>query len=350
VRPLKPWYRASRDTWYVEIGGKQTPLAKGRDSRDEAMRAFYRLMADGPATAAVTDNAAVATVCDLFLAWSQKHHKDSTYSWNKFFLESFVNFEKTGHLPAAMLRPLHVTRWLDAHPTWKGACTCAVTVVKRTFNWAESEGVLEPNPLKKLKKPPPPVRDKLLTAEERAEILGAVRGEAFKRFVVTLQESGCRPGEVRAVEARHVNLALGVWVFAEHKTAKKTGKPRVVYLTPTLLELTRELMQKNPVGPLFLNSRGRPWTRNAVRIRFRNLRKKLPHLGRFFAYVYRASFATDALESGVGIAQVAELLGHADTKMVMRHYSRIGQKVQHMRDEAEKAASRGVQTPNGGVA
>jgi hypothetical protein len=143
-------------------------------------------MADGRANPVALDDPAVATACDLFLAWSEKHHKGSTYAWNKSFLESFANFERTGHLPATKLKPLHVTRWLDAHPTWKGPRTCAVTVVKRTFNWAESEGLLAANPLRKLKKPPP-VRDRLLTVEERAEILAAARGPAFRQFLVAMQ-------------------------------------------------------------------------------------------------------------------------------------------------------------------
>ena len=55
----------------------------------------------------------------------------------------------------------------------------------------------------------------------------------------------------------------------------------------------------------------------------------------------RHSFATDALVSGVGIAQVAELLGHTSTVMVMRHYSHIAGNVAHMREAAMRAACAG---------
>ena len=46
-----------------------------------------------------------------------------------------------------------------------------------------------------------------------------------------MRETGCRPGEVRKVTAEQVNLELGVWVMAHHKTRKKTGLARVIYLT-----------------------------------------------------------------------------------------------------------------------
>jgi integrase len=72
-------------------------------------------------------------------------------------------------------------------------------------------------------------------------------------------------------------------------------------------------------------------------VRVRRLRKKLPHLEGVVAYAYRRSYATEALENGVGIAQVAELLGHVDTRMVSRNYGHLGQKAKHMRDAARRA-------------
>ncbi len=151
-----------------------------------------------------------------------------------------------------------------------------------------------------------------------------------------MQETGCRPSEVARVTADNVNLELGVWVFADHKTVQKTGKPRIVYLTPAMVELTKRLMAEHPDGPLFRGPRGgKPFTRNGIRCRFKRLRKKLPHLKGLIAYAYRHSFATDALVNGVGIAQVAELLGHTSTEMVMRHYSHIAGNIRHMRDAAK---------------
>jgi hypothetical protein len=38
------------------------------------------------------------------------------------------------------------------------------------------------------------------------------------------------------VTTAHVNLDLGVWIFKEHKTAKRTSRPRVIYLTPAMVE------------------------------------------------------------------------------------------------------------------
>jgi integrase len=295
-------------------------------------------MATDPANLPKAADLRVAVVCDLFLEFSKKHHTEDTYRGYKEFLQDFC--QRFGVLLAKDLKPLHVTRWLDSHPGWNGSRRNAVVSVKRAFNWADAEGLLQPNPIKNVKKPPQRHRDRILTPEERQEILHTIPDQHFRDFVFALQETGARPGEVRKVTAAHANLKLGVWIFKEHKTAKRTGRDRIIYLTPAMVELTRRLMLKYPEGPLFRGPRSKEgFTRNGVRCRFRNLREKLPHLAGVISYTMRHSFATQALVNGVGIAQVAELMGHVDTEMVSKVYGHLAGKVEYMREAARKAAS-----------
>src|SRR5262249_31594008 len=162
----------------------------------------------------------------------------------------------------------------------------------------------------------------------------SIKGPAFRRFVNALTLTGCRPGEVARVTAADVDLDAGLWVLKLHKTAKKTGRPRVVFLCPEALALTRELVEQHPDGPLFLNSPDSPRPRTACRIRFRNLRKKPPERTGIVCYGSRSSFATDALEAGVPDASVAALLGHTNTATLPRFYNRLAGRVGHLRDAA----------------
>ena len=208
------------------------------------------------------DTLRVCTVCDLFLDFSQNHHEPATYRGYKDFLQNFC--EMFGTLLGRDLKPLHVTRWLDAHPGWKGSRRNAVIAIKRAFNWADAEGLLQPNPIKAAKKPPQRHRDRILTPEERQEILTAIRDQPFREFVLAMMETGARPGEVRKVTAAQVNLDLGVWIFKEHKTAKRTGKQRIIYLNAAMIELTRNLVEKYPEGPLFPRPHGTSWASRAT--------------------------------------------------------------------------------------
>jgi integrase len=246
------------------------------------------------------------------------------------------------------VKPFHVNRWVDSHTAWSASSRrAAITCVKRTLSWAESEGIIAVNPILRLKKPPQTSRNRILTPAEKKEILDATRDEEFRQFIFAMQETGARPSEVRRVSAANVNLDLGIWVFFDHKTVQKTGKPRVIYLTPAMVGLSRKLIEQYPEGPLFRAPRSkRGFTRNGVRCRFRNLRRRLPHLKGVIAYAYRHTFATDALTNGVGVAQVAELLGHTSTDMVMRHYQHLRERTEHLRQAAQKATE-GNQPPPG---
>ena len=55
---------------------------------------------------------------------------------------------------------------------------------------------------------------------------------------------------------------------------------------------------------------------------------------------FKTSAHDAALVNGVGVAQVAELLGHTDTEMVSKVYGHLAGEVAHMRQAAIQAASR----------
>jgi integrase len=281
-----------------------------------------------------------AQVCDKFLTFSQAEHHPDTYAWHLFYLQKFC--DRHGTRPSNALIPHHLTEWIAAHPTWKGAKRHAKSVVKRAFSWALGEGLVSKSPFADVVVGKVGKRTRILSKDEREQILGVIREQRFREFVVALQETGCRPGEVATVTAADADLTLGVWVLKKHKTAKKTGKPRVVYLTPTMVDLTRRLIVQFPTGPLFRGRRGQPLTRQAIRLRFRNLRSKLPKLEHFCAYSYRHTYCTDALVNGVGIAHVAELMGHTSTEMVASVYSKLSQQIAHMREAAARATAPGA--------
>ena len=278
----------------------------------------------------------------MFLDHSERHNEPATFEWYKKYLQSFNDL--FGMVGALDVKPIHVTRWLDSEPGWTSSRRCAVIALKRAYNWCEEQGLIPINPVKKVRKPPAVRRERILTPAEGKEIFANIKDDEFRDFVFALQETGCRPGEVASVVAANFNEELGAWVLQEHKTKKKTGRPRVVYLTPGMIELTRKRMIEFPEGPLFrgpARAGGKPNSKNAVRCRFRRLRKKLPHLKGVIAYTYRHSYITDALERGVPVASVAELAGHTDLRMIEEHYGHLSQKKTHLQEAARKAAGYG---------
>ena len=180
MKKPKPWYRASKSAWYVEHNFKQVRLGEhpegvappkktksGWNTPQPILDAFYKLMATDPANLPKPDRIKAALICDLFLDHSQKHHAPDTYGNYQRFLQSFCGLY--GRNPAAELKPFHVTRWMDDHPTWKGARRHAVIAVRRAFSWADQQGILSPNPLRTLKADRVKCRTRVLTKDELAE-------------------------------------------------------------------------------------------------------------------------------------------------------------------------------------
>jgi integrase len=343
-RPRKPYFRAADGWWVSRFRGEYVRLAKGRDNEAAARQRFHELMAlDALATPAESANVTTAALFEAFLDWSAHNNEASTYESYRAFLQAFADLH--GAVPVRDLKPYHVTRWLTGHPGWgQSTQRGAITAVKRALNWAADEGLIPANPLKKVQKPPVKHRDKVLSPEEQRAIAAAPRDGAFQLFLTALASTGCRPGEISRVTAEHVDLGAGTWTFGRHKTVKKTQRPRVVYLTPEMVELCRRLVAERPTGPLFLNSRGRPWSRNSIRCRFRRLRKKLGLDKGVVAYAYRHTYTTTGLEEGVPIATMAELLGHTSTQMINEHYGHLDQRTAHLREAARRAAG-----PHGGA-
>ncbi len=351
----RPWWRKTNKAWYATIDGKQQLLCKAksksdRKGQDKAAEELQKLLA---VRQNIGHDATIAGVLEEFLGWSQANQAASTYRWYKELLQSFLD-----HVTVAFVRqlkPIHITKWLDGHKPegkhvgWGDAGRRGATVaVKRALNWGVEQGLIENNPLHRMKPPSPTSRNVLISHEDYKKVLHAVDRE-FRRVIRTMRATGCRPIEVRTVTADEVNLELGAWVFPvghpANKTGKRTKRPRVTYLPTSIIRLIKALIKRYPTGPLFRNKLGNPWTCDAVQLRWKRLRKRLGLPVGTCAYAVRHTYTTDGLAGGVPVATMAELLGHRSLRMISDHYGHLAQKSQHLRDAAEKAAV--VRSSNG---
>jgi site-specific recombinase XerD len=341
--PEKPFFRKFDGWWYVQLrqGRKRflKKLIKGKENRQQAYDLFNQMMAQGADIPPPT-RCTVSDVLRAFLHHASQHNDERTFAWYKSFLVTFDDLY--GSLKLHQITAQTVEDWLNAHPGWRGCRRGAIVALKRAFNWAAENNKITKNPLKGVKKPPARARERFLTEEERRQIFDSYpEDDPFRDLLFALEQTGCRPGEVAMVSAAHFEPRTGVWVLDQHKTEGKTGEPRVVILTPAMIELTRKLIAKYADGPLFRNRDGKAWNRNSIRCRFRRVRTKLGLGNDLVAYLYRHAVATDLLESGAGIAQAAEILGHKGTDMIMKHYQKLKQRRDHLREQIMKAKGPG---------
>jgi site-specific recombinase XerD len=126
-------------------------------------------------------DASVASLCDLFPEWCEKHNSARTYELYRDFPQSFC--KQCGRMRVTELKPFSVNQWLDRQTGWREARRGAIIAVKRVFNWSVDEGLIAISPVRSLRKPPAKARTKILSATERQGIIDSYReDDPFRDF------------------------------------------------------------------------------------------------------------------------------------------------------------------------
>ncbi len=345
----------------ITLSGVKTRLIHGpedehhrqlAEERYVELRKVQRTRPNAPApTGRVVD------VIEAYLAWSRRELAADTHRVNRYYCQSFA--EHCGRTLAADLIPHHVNNWLaemasparvkrdmklweqsDVPMRTRGKAPRAWgeatrhngrTVAFRVFSWAEGEGLVPNNPLAKLKRPKPQPRKRAMTDDEFQKLYDAA-GECFGDFLLAMRETGARPKELR--ELTWAMIHGGRWLLKAHKTAKKTGKDRVIVPTAAVREMV-ERKRNNGHARVFLNTRGGPWTANALRQQMTRLRESLGLGDDLCIYLARHGYATRAIVNGVDPVTLARMLGHASLDMINSVYAHVDEG-KHLEAAAEK--------------
>jgi integrase len=383
----KPWYRASRATWYVTIRGQQQNLGPDKET---AWELYKQLLVQSPEPAAHVHGQSVLGLIDKFLAWCREHRVNDTYEWYRWRLQQFAQAVPRT-LTADQLRPFHIDEFLQKHEGWADGTKHGVArAVQRAMRWAEKQGYIAKSPIAHYEKAKPGRRTLVIAPDEFERLLALGGGQPFRDLLSATWETGCRPQESLIVEAKHVDLVNARWVIPPDDS-KDERWPRIVYLTDIALEITRRLMHQNPAGPIFRNSDGNPWTPYAVNCAFirlqirlglqrmkkqgitieatpkpdepasaararasaeqrkericklRDRRKEVTRLAKqhgqkYCLYNFRHSWLDRALKRGVDALTCAILMGHRDPSTISKVYQHLSQSPDYLRGAAKKAA------------
>lgn len=270
-RPPKPYYWKARKEWYCTIDGVRHRLGPDKDAAETQ---FHELMASRRKS-----GNGIITVAELFervLTFTRNNRSKRTDEWYEMFFQTFIDWLKAKYgkptverMPAVEVSGDDLQAWIDTRKDW-GPSTKrgAVTAIKRAFNYGVKHGLIERNPVRAVEKPDGRNREILITQHEFDEILSHIPDEQFRDVLTVVWLTGCRPQEVVRVEARHVHD--GCWLFPKNESKGKK-RPRIVFLSDEAMSLTKKWAERNPTGPIFRNTKGRPWTAMAFNNRFAGL-------------------------------------------------------------------------------
>lgn len=180
-------------------------------------------------------------------------------------------------------------------------------------------------------------RQNYMTPEEQQRLLNAIKDADFKHLVYGALLTGCRYGELTRVKVGDFDAASGTLLILE----TKGGKPRRALLTSegrTFFEgitagrdrnesiFTHEALQDmRRVAPITLEpveKVRRDWKPSEQTKRMRDAcdAAELPRMG---FHQLRHSYASALVAAGMPLAYVAQLTGHADTRILEKHYAHL---------------------------
>jgi site-specific recombinase XerD len=231
--------------------------------------------------------------------------------------------------------------WCDSHESWRSEWTITkvLRTIERPFNWLVKLGVIPRNPFAGLHHPKGE-RGRPMEDHEFRLFLRSTDA-CFRRVLIFLRYVGCRPGELRALEWEMIKIDQATAIIQRHKTrhSRRDRAPRILVLHPVATKLLVWIKRHSPEGQVrvFVNSRGRPWTKSALDLRIARMRKRLGIDESCVLYGIRHSWATSLALGGVDLATLAELLGHTGIQMATHYVHVAAAGKDHLRKAVLKA-------------
>ena len=282
---------------------------------------------------------------DWLVQWLENYIHPSvkvrTYERYKLIIEQHIK-EKIGGIEVGGLSPFVLQSFLTGLlqngnlRTGKGlsanSVNAVISVIQNSLKTAHLLGLTKEYTANKLKRPKRTEKSvECFTLAEQKQIEQAIlNGKKDKLYgILFCLYSGLRIGELIALQWSDIDFAKGILtvskschdgkdglVIEEPKTA---ASRRMIPLPRQLLSILKDIKKKSD-SPFVVSANGKPVSVRSYQRSFELLLKKLniPHKG---FHSLRHTFATRALECGMDVKTLSEILGHKNPAVTLKRYA-----------------------------
>ena len=282
---------------------------------------------------------------DWLIQWLENYIRPSvkvrTYERYRLIVEQHIK-DKIGSMELNDLSPFILQSFITGllqsgnRKTGKGlsanSVNAIISVIQSSLKTAHLLGLTKEYMANKLKRPK--LKEKpveCFTLVEQKQIEQAVlMGKKDKLYgIILCLYSGLRIGELIALQWSDIDLAKGILTVSKSCHDSKDGliidepktatSRRVIPLPKQLLPLLKSVKKKSN-SPFVVSANGMPVSIRSYQRSFELLLKRLniPHKG---FHSLRHTFATRAIECGMDVKTLSEILGHKNPTVTLNRYA-----------------------------
>ncbi|EHJ51938.1 site-specific tyrosine recombinase/integron integrase [Streptococcus macacae] len=229
--------------------------------------------------------------------------------------------------PIRQISTDHLRTYLSDYQKGRGSSKVTIDNMRRIFSsffgWLEDEDYILKSPVRRIHKIKTDKPIKETISDEGLELLRDTCDQMRDLALIDLLAStGIRVGELVGLNREDIN-------FQERECVVlgKGGKERLVYFDArTKIHLMNYLEQRKDSNPALFVSLSSPFKRlqiGGVETRLRELGKRA-EVNKVHPHKFRRTLATRAIDKGMPIEQVQQLLGHVKIDTTM-HYAMVNQ-------------------------
>lgn len=235
--------------------------------------------------------------------------------------------------PAIQISTPDLRNYLSSNDQWKpGTVSKKLSVIKTFFTWLVDEEILLKNPSSKIKQLKQPKRlPKAVNATELEMLRKGCETARERALLEVMYSTGCRLSEVSSMMVDKVDFASGAI-----NVIGKGDKERIVYLNPRAifyLEIYLEERKENEddCEYLFTTVR-RPYRQmkpKTIQDEVQKIKDRSEIGKNVHPHILRHTMATLAMENGIELGDLQQLLGHDNPSTTLRYASVSEERKKH---------------------
>jgi integrase len=365
--------RKKNGYWMTKAGGTESYFGKVQDVPHADARRLFLDHLKSISDVRRRRKTAISSevLCDMHLDWLKEERSVDLYKQRQYLLSKWCNFEVgAGANRTAVANVAAVQVSADDMLAWKndllakklGETTIqhALAAVKSCWYWGARHGHLPDDfkpflKVEKLKLTPRAITEEdLMTPEERDLLfqwadadLDKVRDgktgkyrkrqsaeyrppgqnpyEGFREVLVCYYHTGARTSELANAKVKDFQVRSKKLVLKTHKRSRTMNAPevrKIVLNQEAFAILQQRSKGKKPDDPLFTQKGDKPWNKDLLDVRFREVRQLAGVRECITIYDFRHLWISEALMAGVDVFTVAKMAG-TSVQMIEQTYGHL---------------------------